>query len=93
MMQDLDNDMERLVGEAAMEAPSLFYYTQYDLEKSVQTYASYYIPITIIIIIIIIISNALIIKHHLISHHPHHCHCHRRCPYPLYLQKGGSHIL
>ena len=69
MMQDLDNDMERLVGEAAMEAPSLFYYTQYDLEKSVQTYASYYIPITIIIIIIIIISNALIIKHHLISHH------------------------
>ena len=37
MMQDLDNDMERLVGEAAMETPSLFYYTQYDLEKSVQT--------------------------------------------------------
>ena len=48
--------------------------------------------ITIIIIMIIILSNALIIKHHLISHHPHHCHCRRRCPYPLHLQKRGSHI-
>ena len=38
------------------------------------------IVIRIIIIMIIILSNALIIKHHLISHHPHHCHCHRRCP-------------
>ena len=34
--QDLDADMERLVGEAAREAPTLFYYTQCDLDKSVQ---------------------------------------------------------
>ena len=34
--QDLDADMERLVGEAAREAPNLFYYTQCDLDKSVQ---------------------------------------------------------
>ena len=35
-VKDLDLDMDRLVGEAAREAPSLFYYTQYDLDKSVQ---------------------------------------------------------
>ena len=36
LLKDLDGDMERLVGEAAREAPSLFYFTQYDLDKSVQ---------------------------------------------------------
>ena len=36
LLKDLDSDMERLVGDAAREAPSLFYYTQYDLDKSVQ---------------------------------------------------------